>query len=237
MQNKTVSIISTAIMTLFLVIGIVLIWKNISIAPSADEDLALTDQEFFSYSYDVPSKNGGKPAKVTPIDYSLVLDKKANKAYDLNEGKAVDYETLMNSDPTKPEKAYGEKIKDGDIHYLAQKEYDFQLATLSSITYTQWLMYLALIAIAIFTIVNIIKNPKRFLRSAIGIVALAVIAFICYKMAAPVGEGKMLETSNYTDTNFKYTGAGIAITMTLGVIAIALILWQSVVNLLRFFTK
>lgn len=234
MQNKTVSIISTAVMALFFVIGLVLIWNNISGAPSADEDLALTDQEFLSFSYTVPGKDGGKPETITEIDYTIVIDKKENKAFDLAEGKELDLQKLMKANP---EMVYGATFKDEDIHYLAQKELKFQLATLASISYTKWLMYIAFGAIAIFTIINIAKNPKRFIRSAIGLVALVVIAFICYKMSATTGEGKMLETSNYTDSSFHYTGAGVALTFTLAVIAIALIVWQSVVNLLRFFTK
>lgn len=234
MQNKTVSIISTAVMALLFVIGLVLIWNNITMAPSADEDLALTDQEFLSFSYTVPGKDGGKRETVTEIDYTIVVDKKENKAYDLAEGKELNLQKLMQANP---EMVYGASFKDEDIHYLAEKEFKFQLATLASISYTRLLMYIAFGAIAIFSIINIIKNPKRFVRSAIGFVALAIIAFICYKMASPVGEGKMLETSNYTDTSFQYTGAGIAITFTLAIIAIGLILWQSVVNLLRFFTK
>lgn len=234
MQNKTVSIISTAIMALLFVIGLVLIWNNISIAPTADEDLSLTDQSFYSRTYQVPGKDGGKATTETEVDYTIVVDSKAKKAYDISNGKELDYSKLMGADS---EKVYGEKYSEGAVHYIAAKEYDFQQATVRSISYTQWLMYIAFGAIAIFTIINIAKNPKRFIRSAIGFVALAVIAFICYKVAAPVGEGKMLETSNYTDESFHYTGAGIALTITLAAIAIALILWQSVVNLLRFFTK
>lgn len=221
-------------MALLFIIGLVLIWNNISIAPTADEDLALTDQSFYSSSYEKPGKDGGKAETVTEVDYTVVVDSKTQKAYDLAEGKELDFSKLM---AEKSEKVYGAAFNKEDIHYLAEKEYDFQLATLRSISYTQWLMYIAFGAIAIFTIINIVKNPKRFLRSAIGFVALIVIAFICYKMAAPVGEGKMLETSNYTDSSFLYTGAGIALTIALAAIAIALILWQSVVNLLRFFTK
>jgi hypothetical protein len=234
MQNKTVSIISTAIMALLFVIGLVLIWNNISIAPSSDEDLSLTDQSFFSQSYQVPGKDGGKATTETEVDYTVVVDNKTKKAYDLSNGKTLDYGKLMSENS---EKVYGENFSEEDIHYLAEKEYDFQIATLRSISYTQWLMYIAFGAIAIFTIINIIKNPKRFIRSAIGFVALAIIAFICYKMAAPVGEGKMLETSNYTDTSFHYTGAGILLTGVLVLISIALIVWQSIVNLLRFFSK
>ena len=234
MQNKTVSIISTAIMALLFVIGLVLIWTNISIAPTADEDLALTDQSFYSFSYEVPGKDGKKMETVTEVDYTIVVDSKKQKAYDLAEGKELNYSKLMGSTP---EMEYGAAYSKEDIHYLAEKEFDFQLATLRSITYTQWLMYIAFGAIAIFTIINLIQNPKRFLRSAIGFIALAVIAFICYKMASPVGEGKMLETSNYTDSGFHYTGAGILLTGVLLVISLALIVWQSVVNLLRFFTK
>ncbi|MFK8039716.1 MAG: hypothetical protein AB8B74_15600 [Crocinitomicaceae bacterium] len=234
MQNKTVSIISTAVMALLFVIGLVLIWNNISIAPSADEDLALTDQEFLSHSYTVPGKDGGKPETITEIDYTVVIDKKKNKAYDLSEGKELNLEKLMKD---KSDKVYGSAFKDEDIHYLAEKEYSFQLATLASISYTKWLMYIAFAAIAIFTILNIAKNPKRFMRSAIGFAALAIIAFICFKMASPVGEGKMLETSNYTDAGFQWTGAGILLTSVLVIISLVLIVWQSVVNLLRFFTK
>ncbi len=233
MQNKTVSIVSTGIMALLFVIGLVLIWNNISIAPSSDEDLALTDQEFYAKTYSTTDENG-KPKTETIVDYNIVIDNREKKAYDLAEGKELAYDKLMQESS---ERVYGESFSEEDIHYLAQKEFDFQNATLRSISFTQWLMYIAFIAIAIFTILNIFKNPKRFLRSAIGFVALIVIAFICYKMASPAGEGKMLETSNYTDASFHYTGAGIALTFTLAIIAIGLIVWQSVVNLLRFFTK
>ena len=233
MQNKTVSIVSTAIMAILFAIGLVLIWNNISIAPSADEDLALTDQEFYSTSKTVEDENG-KPTTETTIDYEIVIDKRDKKAYNLAEGKELDYAKLMKD---KPEKVLGADYKAEDIHYLAQKEHDFQNATKRSINFTYWLAIISLIAIGVFTLLNIAKNPKRFLRSAIGFAALILIAFICYKVAAPVGEGKMLETSNYTDEGFHYTGAGIALTFALSVIAIGLILWQSIVNLLRFFTK
>ena len=86
MQNKTVSIISTAIMTLLFVIGLVLIWRNISIAPSSDEGLSLTDQEFLSFAIEGTNEEG-KPEVTTDIDYTIVVDRKEKMAYDLAEGK------------------------------------------------------------------------------------------------------------------------------------------------------
>ena len=53
-------------------------------------------------------------------------------------------------------------------------------------------------------------------------------------MAPEQGVGKMLETSNYTDKSFQYTGMGVLLTGTLAVIAIGLILYQSVINLTPF---
>ena len=236
MENKLISMLLKGGMGLLFIIGIVLIWNNISLAPSSDEDIALTNQAFFVVEHPQPDVDGKPQEPVKEVLYSYVLDSKANKVYDLETEKVLNYADFVNSKGEK-KTVLGEKYKESMVHDLVSKNYKFQNATTSSISYTKWLMIIAGIVIILFTFVNIAKNPKRFLRSAIGLIVLVIIGFICYKIAPEVGAGKMLETSNYTDKSFQYTGAGIYITGALIVITIGLILYQGVINLFGLFSK
>ncbi len=235
MENKVVSLILKAGMAILFLIGIVLIWNNISLAPSSDEDIALTDQAFFVVEHEQPDVDGKPQEPSKEVLYNYVVDAKANKVYDLAENKVLNYQAFVDS-KGKTKTVEGD-LKEGMVNDLVSKNYDFQNATTNSINFTKWLMIIAFIVILLFTVVNIIKNPKRFIRSAIGFAVLIIIGFICFKMAPEVGEGKMLETSNYTDKSFQYTGAGILVTGTLIFITVGLILYQGAINLFRLFSK
>ncbi len=314
MENKLVSLILKVGMAVLFILGLFLIWNNISLAPGSDEDLELTDQAFFVIEHPMPKDEDGKRQEpVQEVLYDYVLDNKAKLVFDLSNNTVYDYAAFVESKGEEKNKigeigdgilkipgeedrivenaalingnevlsyedlaveefiAFNEAAlvpdslsveegaaildsvsmqmyadmgieKDEDktivtVNKLVTKNREFQAATEKSITYTKWLMIFAFIAIFAFTLINVVKEPKRFVRSLIGMVALAAIAFICYKIAPEAGTGKMLETSNYTDESFHYTGAGILITATLIVISIALILFQGTISLTRFFSK
>ena len=174
MENKLVSLILKVGMAVLFIIGVVLISKNISLAPSSDEDLALTDQSFFVTEYELPLEEGKKRDPKQPkekeVHYSFVLDTKNNEVYDLDAKKVYEYAPFVES-KGKTMTVKGD-LKEGMVNELTLKNFEFQKATSRSISFTKWLLILAGIAIALFTVINIGKNPKRFLRSSIGLIAL-----------------------------------------------------------------
>jgi hypothetical protein len=98
-------------------------------------------------------------------------------------------------------------------------------------------MWGGLILIGGFSIFNIIQNPKRFIRPAIGFGILGALAAICYAAVEKVGTGKIAETANYTDDIFHYTGFGIALFITLLLIAVGLIIVGFVIGMIRYLSK
>lgn len=247
MENRLVSLLLKVGMAVLFIIGISLIWRNLSLAPSSDEDISLTEQSFFVIEHKQKSETGKKVAPEKEVLYSYVVNTEKNEVYDLELEKIYEYAVFNSSKGEEKVLKKTDEFPNGTfslsntetspVNYLLLKNYKFQSATYASISFTQWLLIIAGIVILLFTVWNIAINPKRFVRSAIGFVALIVIAFICYKMAPEAGTGKMLETSNYTDENYRYTGAGIMITGSLIVISVGLIVYQSVVNFVRYFSK
>jgi len=118
-------------------------------------------------------------------------------------------------------------------------EYDLQQATCNSVSYTYYLMWFGLILIAGFSIFNIAQNPKRFIPSAIGFSILALITFICYSVVdSKAAEGsKVLQLDQYTEASFHWTAMGIALFITLAIIAGVLILAGFVIGGLRYLSK
>lgn len=106
-----------------------------------------------------------------------------------------------------------------------------------SVTYALYLVYACLGAIVLFTIWSIIQNPKRFIPSAIGIGVFAIIAFIGYSLASSEILPDLVEHPDATESAHKMGGAGIKTTFILIIIAIALILVGSVLNVLKYFQK
>jgi len=236
MENRLISIILKAGMGVLFILGVYLIWTNISLAPSIDEDLALSNQSFFTAEYPQPNdEDGNRQEAKTEVLYSYVVDNDAKKVYDLENEKVYEAEAFTSSNG-KVKKDIGE-LKEGTVNDVILKHYDFQNATTNSISYTKWLMIIAFVIIIGFTIVNIVIEPKRFLVSAIGVVALGIISTICYYIVETVGTGKMLETSNYTDTAYHYSGAGLMLCWVLATIAMGLIVYSWIVSIGRTFSN
>jgi len=236
MDNKIISLIIKVGMGILLLAGIIIISRNLSYDTSSEEPTA--NQEFFVETYEVPAKEeGGVPTKETITRYDFVLDNENAVVYDLSNHITYDFEAFTSSNgKTKTEKGnFNVEVVDP----VLLNEYNLLGATESSVLYAYWLMWGGLILIGIFTIINIIQNPKRFIPSAIGTVILAVIAFICYSSVvtkAPAGS-KVLELNAYTDASYQLTGMGIALFITLATIAIALIIVGSIIGGLRYFSK
>jgi hypothetical protein len=106
-----------------------------------------------------------------------------------------------------------------------------------SVTFSLYLVYACLIAIGGFTVWSIIQNPKRFIVPAIGIVAFLVIGFIGYSMASTDPIDGILEHPDATEGALKWSGAGVKTTFILVIIAVALILVSSVMNMMKYFSK
>lgn len=236
MDNKLVSLIIKVGMGILLLVGIILIWSNLSYDTSGDEPTA--KQEFFVETYEVPAKEeSGKPTEESITRYDYVLDNENSVVYDLSNHKSYELDAFVAS-KGKTKTAKG-SFKDEDVDPVLLNEYDLLGATESSVSYAWWLMWGGLALIGIFTIINIVQNPKRFIPSAVGTVALAIIAFICYSSVvttAPVGS-KVLELDTYTDASYQMTGMGIVLFLTLAIIAGVLILAGWIAGMLRYLSK
>jgi hypothetical protein len=110
----------------------------------------------------------------------------------------------------------------------------------SSVSFTMYLIYTCLILIGGFTIWSIIQNPKRFITSAIGIVAFLILGGIAYSFASSeiipdlIKDG--LPHADMTASSLKWGGTGIKLTFILIVIASAIIVVSSVLGAARYFT-
>lgn len=112
----------------------------------------------------------------------------------------------------------------------------------SSVSFTMYLIYACLILIGGFTIWSIIQNPKRFIPSAIGIVAFLVIGGIAYGMASSDIIPELIDPdgvshADMTASSLKWGGTGIKLTFILVFIAVAVIVVSSVMSAARYFTS
>lgn len=97
-------------------------------------------------------------------------------------------------------------------------------------------LIITLSAIAIFTIVAIITNPKRFIPTAIGIVAFGILVLIGYSMVTIETSGPITRLEEATESNLLWGGIGIKTTYVLLTVAIGLIIVQGVRGLIGYFT-
>ncbi len=232
-MNKIVSLSLKGVMALLLVIGVVLIWVNISLNPGSD---AITEkQEFFVLEIEIPTEEGKKPIIEKKIQYNYVIDNENNVVIDLNDMVSYEKESFISSNGKTKNKVG--TVSTEVIDKVVLKTFDFQNATSRSINYTVFLMIMGLIIILVFTVVNIINNPKRFLRSSIGVVILLVLYFITKAMASDKGEGKVLELKTYTDASYHMTSTSINLFLVLVVIAVILIIASAVLGLVRYISK
>ncbi len=231
MDNKIISVALKGVMGLLLIIGVVLIWNALSYSNNGEVN---KNQEFYKLTYK-PSEDALKTEEETVVYYDYVLDHDKPAVYDLSTGKAYKYEEFINSN-MKDKIAMGD-FKDEEVDPVLLDQYHLQQSTETVIVYAKWVMIIGLVLIALFSILNFIQNPKRFIPSIIGFAALAILTFICYNMAAPEGVGKVTELGTYTPESFHWSGAGIILFMVLVVIAFALIIIDSIMNGLRYLTK
>lgn len=243
MDNKLMSLIIKIGMGVLLLIGVVLISNNLGFDATGEEPIA--KQEFFKETYTIPGEDGKKAVEESIVHYDYVLDTEHKLVVDMTNGNMYELKSFVDSkgeikdikvlDPKSEIKA-GAVIEDF-VDPVLVNEYDLQNATGSSIMYTQWLMYGGLILILLFTVFNIIQNPKRFIRLAIGLVLLVLITVICYYSVDAVGTGKVTQLSTYSDTSFHISSTAILIFLVLTVIAVAMILFGIVTGALRYFQK
>lgn len=75
-----------------------------------------------------------------------------------------------------------------------------------------------LILIVLFTLINIVKEPKRFIRLAIGIVLLGIITAACYYSVETAAVGKITQLDTYSDSSYQISSAVIAMFIVLTII-------------------
>jgi len=233
MDNKLTSLIIKIVMGVLLLIGVVLISNNLGFDATGEEPIA--KQEFFKETYTIPAKEGGKVVKKTIKRFDYVLDNDKKVVYDLSNNSTYEMAAFVKSKGETKTKSGS--FKNEEIDPVIMNEYDLNGATETSITYTKWLMYGGLILILGFTVFNIIQNPKRFIRLAIGLVLLTLITLICYYSVDTVGIGKVTQLSSYTDTSFHISATGILMFIVLTIIAVAMILVGIVTGALSYFQK
>ena len=231
MDNKFISLGSKVLMAILLFVGVILIKNNLSYNDSSEEPTLNQELFVLTTGGGVDQDTGEKIPEETTIFSNLVVDNDTKKVYDLNTGQAFELAEFA-----KNKTAAGE-FNEENVDPVLMNNYELGSATISSVNYTQWLMWGGLILIGGFSIFNIIQNPKRFIRPAIGFGILGTLAAICYATADKVGTGKILQTTNYSDEVFQYTGFGIGLFITLLLIAVGLIIVGFVIGMIRYLSK
>jgi hypothetical protein len=105
------------------------------------------------------------------------------------------------------------------------------------VNFSMGIILVTLGAIAIFTVISIITNPKRFIPTAIGIVVFALLMLVAYSMVTVESTGDIMLLEGATDSNLEWGGLGIQATFVLVIVAVGLIIAQSVRGLIGYFTK
>lgn len=105
------------------------------------------------------------------------------------------------------------------------------------VSFSMITLWISLGAIALFTIIAIVTNPKRFIPTAIGIVAFGVLVLIGYSMVTIETSGPIMSLEGSTESNLLWGGVGIKTTYVLVTVAIGLIIIQGVRSLIGYFTK
>jgi hypothetical protein len=106
-----------------------------------------------------------------------------------------------------------------------------------SVAFALYMVYACIAAILLFAVWAIVKNPKKFIPTGIGIAAFLIIGGIGYAMASDAILPDLLEHPNATASGHKWGGTGIKVTFILVFVAIALIAVQSVRNMMKYFSK
>lgn len=105
------------------------------------------------------------------------------------------------------------------------------------VNFSLWTLYISLGVIALFTVLAIVTNPKRFIPTAIGIAVFGILILIGYSLVTIETTGHIVTLEDATPSNLLWGGVGIKATYVLVIVAIGLILAQGVRNLIGYFTK
>lgn len=105
------------------------------------------------------------------------------------------------------------------------------------VSFSMITLYISLGAIALFTIIAIVTNPKRFIPTAIGIVVFGILVLIGYSMVTVETSGPIMSLEGASESNLLWGGVGIKTTYVLVTVAIGLIIIQGVRSLIGYFTK
>lgn len=107
----------------------------------------------------------------------------------------------------------------------------------SAVTFSLYIVYATIAAIAIFTVIAIISNPKRFIPTAIGIAVFGLLIFVAYLMVNVEKSGPITELPDATSQNIFWGDLGIKTTFVLVATAIGLIIVQGVRSAIGYFSK
>jgi len=105
------------------------------------------------------------------------------------------------------------------------------------VSFSLIILWVALGAIALFTVFAIITNPKRFIPTAIGIAVFGVLVLIGYSLVNIETTGDIMKLDGATKSNLLLGGLGIKTTYVLITVAIGLIIVQGVRSLIGYFAK
>ncbi len=105
----------------------------------------------------------------------------------------------------------------------------FQVGLLVAIA----LLILGIVAAILFSLFQVISNPKGAMKGLLAFGAVIVVFFILYAMASGTGTGTLGETIErfaISENVTKMVSAGIALTLTLGGIAILAMIGMEIWN-------
>ncbi len=233
MDNKITSIALKGVMALLLIIGVVLIWNALSYSNNGEVN---KNQEFYKLTYK-PSEDALKTEEETVVYYDYVLDHDKPAVFDLSTGKAYKYEEFINSQMK--DKVVLSEFKDEEVDPVLLDQYNLNLTTETVIVYAKWVMIIGLILIVVFSLLNLVQNPKRFVPTLIGVAILGILFFIAYSIApssAPDG-AKVTQLSTYSAESYHWTGTGIDLFIILLVLAFVMIIIDSIINGVRYLSK
>jgi hypothetical protein len=95
MDNKLMSLLIKVGMGVLLLIGVILIWVNLSIDTSGEEPIL--KQEFFKETYEIPAEYGKKPVTESIVRYDYVVDYDNGRVLDLTNNATNEMEAFVSS--------------------------------------------------------------------------------------------------------------------------------------------
>ncbi|MBL7898045.1 MAG: hypothetical protein JNJ99_05895 [Crocinitomicaceae bacterium] len=106
-----------------------------------------------------------------------------------------------------------------------------------SVSFSMFLFYASLALVVAFTVWGIIINPKRFIPSMIGTSVMLVIFLISYGMASGEATGALTKMAAATEFVIKWTDLGVIMTYILFILAVVLLIAQSIRSVVQYFAK